>query len=269
MSGIDNLKVLCDSAETLQEIIRRFPDEAELLAAARAVGMSDPTTFLSDMREMVVERQSGYVFVPVLWNAGDLNGYREADSDGTSLFMLDQQLDRDAAVQSELFHKAGDRFMDYLSLWARELNRRGDEIYRKHRCEDETLTRGLSRFVASFECMHSIAHESMRVEELLGTPLLQSPGNHGDVGSIAVVSLVACLADIKLNGTIMDRLKADIDHMSDTEEKLEQEAGPETLNAIEPPALWPGQIEIEGQRFYPEIEAQEVGAALYLAELIA
>ncbi|OUP09769.1 hypothetical protein B5F33_04060 [Collinsella sp. An2] len=268
MCGIGNLKVLCYLAETLQERIRRFPDEEELLAAVRAVGMSDPIA-LSDMRSAAIERQSCYVLVPVLWNAGDLNAYRKAGSHGASLFMLGQRLVRDAMVQSELFHNAGNRFMDYLSLWAQELNCRGDEMYRQNAHEDKKLTHDIARFVASLECMHSIAHESMRVEELLGTPLLQSSDNHGDVDYMAVISLVACLADLRLNGTLMNRLKADIDCTPDIEEGPEQEVDPERLDAIESPALWPDQIEIEGQRFYPEIEAQEVGAALYLAELIA
>ena len=269
MCGIGNLKVLCDLAETLQEKIRRFPDEEELLAAVRAVGLSDPMAFLSDMRSAAIERQSGYVLVPVLWNAGDLNAYRNADSHGASLFMFDQRLARDAMVQSELFHHAGNRFMDYLSLWAQELNCRGDEMYRQNARGGEKFTRDIARFVASLDCMHSIAHESMRVEELLGTPLLQSSDNHGDVECTAVISLVACLADLRLNGTLMDRLKAGIGHMPDIEEGPEQEVNPERLDAIESPELWPDQIEIEGQRFYPDIEAQEVGAALYLAELIA
>lgn len=236
VNDIDRLKDLCDSAETLQEKIRRFPDETELLAAVRAAGVPDPAGFLSYIRSAAVERQPGYILVP---------------------------------VRSELFHSSGERFMGYLTLWARELNRRGDEMYQQYSSDDEKLTRDTARFLASLECMHAITHDSMRIEELLGIPLLQSSGNHGDVDRIAKVSLVARLADIRLNGTFTDRLIAETQRVSDAEDGAGQEAGPKTLDAAESPELWTDRIEVDGQRFYPDIEAQELGAALCLAELIA
>lgn len=90
MNATDNLRTLCDAAETLQEGICRFPDEHELLAAARTAGMSDAEAFLAHVRSVSVERRSGFVLVPVLWDSGDLGSYREADSDDTSLFAIDR-----------------------------------------------------------------------------------------------------------------------------------------------------------------------------------
>lgn len=269
MSEVDSLKTVCNLADTLQDVIRRFPNETELLAAVRTVGMPDPAAFLKDVRSVAVARQSRYVLVPTLWNAGDLDSYRTKPFDGTSLFALDQQLVRDAMLQSELFHEAGDRFMGYLSLWAQELNRRGDEMFQQYSREDEKLTRGLARFVASLDCAHTITHDSLKIEELLGTPFLQSYGSHEETDRAATVSLVARLADIKLNGTFADRLKAEIGCLSAFEEGPEQDVDLEISDAVPPSEPWPHQVEIEGQRFYPAIEAQELGSALYLAELIA
>ncbi len=269
MSEADNLKTFCESADTLQDVLRRFPDETELLAAVRAVGMPDPAAFLKDVRSVAVARQSRYVLVPALWNAGDLGGYRAKPFDDTSLFALDQQLVRDAMLQSELFHEAGDRFMDYLSLWAQERNRRGDEMFQRYSCEDKKLTRGLARFVASLDCAHTIIHDSLKIEELLGTPFLQSHGSYEETDRAATVSLAARLADIKLNGTFVDRLKAEIGCSSAVEEGSGQDADLEIPDAVPPSGPWPHQVEIEGQRFYPAIEAQELGSALYLAGLIA
>ena len=96
MNGAGNLKILCDSAEILQERIRRFPNEVGLLAAVRAVGIPDPAALLAYARSASVERQSCYVLVPVLWDVGDLSHYHEVDSDDASLLKIDQQLAHDS-----------------------------------------------------------------------------------------------------------------------------------------------------------------------------
>lgn len=269
MNGTGNLKVLCDSAETLQERIRRFPNEGELHAAVRAVGIPDPSALLAYVRSAFVERQSCYVLVPVLWDVGDLGHYRGTDSDDVSLLKIDQQLAHDSIERSRRFHSAGNRFMSYLTLWAQELNRRGDEMFLQYRCEDEGLTRGLARFTASLECSNAIACESMRIEELLGVPMLWSPGNREGADRSAVLSLVTRLAEIKLNGTFMDRMKAEVDCLPDSEEGRGCGMGPTALDAIAPSGEEPYQVEVGGQRFYLDIEAQELGSALCLAGQVA
>lgn len=269
MNATDNLKTLCDAAETLQERICRFPDEHELLAAARTAGMSDAEAFLAHVRSVSVERRSGFVLVPVLWDSGDLGSYREADSDDISLFIIDQELARDMAVRAKFFHDADSQFTAYLARWAQELNRRGDKLFQQYSHEVEGLTRGLARYVASLECSNAGFHTNDSIEDLLGTPLLQGDGAHENADRNAVLSLVACLADIKLNGTFMDRLEAGADGLPDTDEGPEFDADLEGLEDGVPPERWPDQIEIEGQRFYPDIEAQKLGSAVYIAELIA
>lgn len=269
MNAADNLKALCDAAETLQERIRRFPDEAELLASARAAGMLDAEAFLAHIRSASVERRSGFILVPVLWDSGDLGSYREADSDDASLFVIDQELARDMAVRAKFFHDADSQFMAYLARWAQELNRRGDKLFQQYSYEDEGLTRSLARYVASLECSHAVVQINDSVEDLLGTPLLQGSGAHEDADRAAVLSLVACLADISLNGTFMDRLEAGADDSPDTEEGSEPSTDSGELEDGAPPERWPDQIEVEGQRFYPYIEAQELGSAIYIAELVA
>lgn len=269
MNGTGNLKVLCNSAETLQERIRRFPNEGELLAAVRAVGILDPSALLAYVRSASIERQSYYVLVPVLWDVGDLSHYRGADSDDVSLLKIDQQLAHDSIERSRLFQSAGNRYMGYLSLWAQELNRRGDEMFQQYRSDDEGLTRGLARFIASLECSNTITCESMRIEELLGVPMLWSPGNRGGADRSAVLSLVTRLAEIKLNGTFMGRMKAEVDCLPDSEEGRGCSMGPRALDAIAPSGEGPYQVEVEGQRFYLDIEAQELGSALCLAGQVA
>lgn len=269
MNATDNLKTLCDAADTLQERIRRFPDEAELLAAARAAGMPDAEAFLAHIRSASVERRSGFILVPVLWDSGDLGSYREADSDDTSLFVIDQELARDMAVRAKFFHDADSQFTAYLARWAQELNRRGDELFQQYSYEDEGLTRGLARYVASLECSHAVVHINDSVEDLLGTPLLQGGGAREDADRAAVLSLVACLADISLNGTFMERLEAGAYDLPDTEEGQELGTDSGGFDDGASPERWSDQIEVEGQRFYPDIEAQELGSAVYIAELIA
>lgn len=220
MNGAGNLKILCDSAEILQERIRRFPNEVGLLAAVRAVGIPDPAALLAYARSASVERQSCYVLVPVLWDVGDLSHYHEVDSDDASLLKIDQQLAHDSIGQSRLFHSAGNRFMSYLTSWAQELNRRGDEMFLQYRCDEEGLTRGLPR-----------------------------------------------LADIKLNGTIMDRMKAEIDCLPGTAEGSSCGMGSGALDATAPSEE--GSYQVEGRRFYLDIEAQELGSALCLAGQVA
>lgn len=269
MNATDNLKILCDAADTLQERIRRFPDEAELLAAARAAGMPDAEAFLAHIRSASVERRSGFILVPVLWDSGDLGSYREADSDDTSLFVIDQELARDMAVQAKFFHDADSQFTAYLARWAQELNRRGDKLFQQYSYEDEGLTRGLARYVSSLECSHAVAHINDSVEDLLGTPLLQGGGAREDADRAAVLSLVACLADISLNGTFMERLEAGAYDLPDTEEGQEPAADSGELEDGASPERWPDQVEVEGQRFYPDTEAQQLGSAVYVAELLA
>lgn len=269
MNGTGGLKIPCDSAETLQERIRRFPNEARLLTAVRTVGIPDPAAFLAYVRSASVERQSSYAFVPVLWDVANLSRYRGADSDDASLLKVDRRLAHDSIEQARLFHSAGNRFMIYLALWAQELNRRGDEMFLRHRCDDEGLTRGLARFIASLECSKFITFESMRTEELLGIPLLWSPGNHGGADRSAVLSLVARLAEIKLNGTFMDRMKAEVDCLPGIEKGSGCGMGSRPLDATAPSEEGSYQIEVEGQRFYLDIEAQELGSALCLAGQVA
>ena len=67
----------------------------------------------------------------------------------------------------------------------------------------------------------------------------------------------------------MERLKAGADDLSDTEEGPEPGTDSGGFGDGAPPERWPDQIEVEGQRFYPDIEAQELGSAVYIAELIA
>lgn len=75
------------------------------------------------------------------------------------------------------------------------------------------------------------------------------------------------LADIKLNGTIMDQMKAEVDCLPGTAEGSSCGMGSGALDATAPSEE--GSYQVEGRRFYLDIEAQELGSALYLAGQVA
>ena len=276
----DKLGSVFASTDTLQERMRALDDAEALHDALRAVGAPDPEGLLGELLSRDVERQTGYVLVPVAWDVGNLAAHRDRDRDEVSLFMLDERLMEDAEAQCELFRSAEFSFDAYLGLWADELNRRGDELFeedakegratggepdeaRADEAETEKLTPGLARFIASLECTHELAIDCMRPEELLGIPLIASDV-HDKTYRRALLSAVASVADILLHGTWLERLRREL-------EDLKEDDAPDARGSdccsdadSESPPPDDGMIEVHGQHFYPHIEAQELGAAWYL-----